>query len=835
MARPILLSAGLFLATTCIVPSAMAAPQQDPTAFALTPDSVFATVNDFGGGGLMQTPTARFGRDGQFYGGASTVWPYRRYFVTVNVMPWLEGTLRYTDIRNRLYSLVPEFSGDQSYKDRGVDLRIRLLEEGIWSPALAVGMRDIGGTGLFGSEFIVANKAVGDFDFSFGFGWGYVGGRGVISNPLNVISDRFRDREVGGEYLGGTLNTDIFSGDLGLFGGVAWQTPVEGLLLQLEYDGNDYKTDPLDNRLDVDSPINVAAVYKHSDWLQLSAGVERGNRAMFRLVATTNVNDESRVPKIDPPAPVVPVRDPADLPVSSTEPYPSQGDATGVGDLAARVAMMGLHLSQAVRTADGMVITAKGTPAQDPVSVAYDIARNAALLDPTFDGNIRVRLESAWVPLLDMEFAAGQVRGAASAATDRAPEAAIVDPGLDKAELDDLKKGLSDQGATLLAADLQAPRISLYVAQGRYRRIPQAIGRISRAAAATLPPRYEEIRIVLVDGDVEVLSATLYRRDLEAAFVPGQGSLDELWLRTRLEAPTFDMDAASQQIEEAQQYPSFAWSLRPALRQTLGRPEQFILYQFWARLNGWVNLAPGVTAKGSLGFDIANNFDKLQVESDSVLPRVRSDIKEYLAEGTTALTELNLNYTFAIAPEVYGHVYGGLMEEMFGGVGGEVLYVPFGKDWAVGLDLNWVQQRDYDQWFDFQDYDVVTGHVTAYYHYSPLDMDMSVKAGRYLAGDIGTTFQVSRTFDSGIAVGAFASFTDVSAEEFGEGRFDKGIYFYIPLDQLYVKYVRSAIAWAWRPTIRDGGQILNIPQPLIGTVSAGRINTFQGDWRRVGD
>ncbi|STL49430.1 putative lipoprotein [Escherichia coli] len=35
--------------------------------------------------------------------------------------------------------------------------------------------RDIGGTGLFDAEYLVASKAWGPFDFTLGLGWGYLG------------------------------------------------------------------------------------------------------------------------------------------------------------------------------------------------------------------------------------------------------------------------------------------------------------------------------------------------------------------------------------------------------------------------------------------------------------------------------------------------------------------------------------------------------------------------------------------------------------------------------------------------------------------------------------
>ncbi len=54
---------------------------------------------------------------------------YRYYSASVQLFPWLETTLRYTDVRTRQYSSVEAFSGDQTYKDKAFDLKLRLWEE----------------------------------------------------------------------------------------------------------------------------------------------------------------------------------------------------------------------------------------------------------------------------------------------------------------------------------------------------------------------------------------------------------------------------------------------------------------------------------------------------------------------------------------------------------------------------------------------------------------------------------------------------------------------------------------------------------------------------------
>ena len=71
---------------------------------------------------------------------------------------------------------------------------------------------------------------------------------------------------------------------------------------------------------------------------------------------------------------------------------------------------------------------------------------------------------------------------------------------------------------------------------------------------------------------------------------------------------------------------------------------------------------------------------------------------------------------------------------------------------------------------------------------------------------------MSRTFLDGTKFGVFSTFTDVSAEQFGEGTFDKGIYFNIPIYQNYINYT-------WRPLTKDPGARLNRKYNLYDLLS----------------
>lgn len=207
------------------------------------PAPIGPSQSDFGGVGLLQTPTARMAREGELSLNYRDNDQYRYYSASVQLFPWLETTLRYTDVRTRQYSSVRAFSGDQTYKDKAFDLKLRLWEESYWLPQVAVGARDIGGTGLFDAEYLVASKAWGPFDFTLGLGWGYLGTSGNVKNPLCSASDKYCYRDNSYKQAGSIDGSQMFHGPASLFGGVEYQTPWQPLRLKLEYEGNNYQQD----------------------------------------------------------------------------------------------------------------------------------------------------------------------------------------------------------------------------------------------------------------------------------------------------------------------------------------------------------------------------------------------------------------------------------------------------------------------------------------------------------------------------------------------------------------------------------------------------------------
>ena len=76
---------------------------------------------------------------------------------------------------------------------------------------------------------------------------------------------------------------------------------------------------------------------------------------------------------------------------------------------------------------------------------------------------------------------------------------------------------------------------------------------------------------------------------------------------------------------------------------------------------------------GAIDKDITNNFNESTRQSDSVLTRVRSDIVRYLNEGASGLDSLYVQKRGNLGKETYFRVFGGVLESMYSGIGGEIL------------------------------------------------------------------------------------------------------------------------------------------------------------------
>ena len=669
------------------------------------------SISNYGSIGLIQNPTARFATEGTLAFSWTHNEPYLRGSLIAYPFSWMEASFQYTDVNNQLYSNISSFSGSQSLKDKSFDIKIKLFNEKRLLPQIAVGARDLGGTGLFSSEYLVFNKYIKEnIDFSFGIGWGHLNGR-KIKNPLTYISNRFNERN-SDTGLGGKVNlNNFFSGDAGYFAGLEISIPrLKGLRAKLELDGTNYETEAT-KPIKQSSYLNYGFVYPINENLFIKFSSVRGEVLNFGFSYSLNFKERN--------------------------------------------------------------------PFNVKKQKAAEI-ENAEVIKKVAESKNNIYRASLLY--------------------------------------------LQREGINLQHANIDDTELNIVYAQSSFRSPALSAGRVINYLDQITSERIKKFTVTEVNGGLGLFKASIDReiyRRYKSFDAPEL--LDEYF-----EIQPVKIEPSDYMFNPEAKYPAYYHSLGPDLRSQIGGPDGFFFGDLKLSYESELLLSKNLSLISNLSYGVFDNMDSLKLASDSVLPHVRTDIVQYLKQSRgLSVGRMQLNYFTQLSNSIYFKLSGGILESMFNGIGFEALYRPFYKNYGVGIDLWQVYQRGYDQKFKILDYDTVTGHLTFYYQEPYSNILFQFKGGRYLAGDSGITIDASRVFQSGFRIGAFFSLTDISAEEFGEGSFDKGFYFWIPLDLFSKNYFRRTFGWGLRPITRDGAQQVIQSFPLWGVTNSSSNEFFR--------
>ena len=395
-------------------------------------------------------------------------------------------------------------------------------------------------------------------------------------------------------------------------------------------------------------------------------------------------------------------------------------------------------------------------------------------------------------------------------------------PGIRKV----LAEALEKEGLVLEAMSLTATRAEIRFANTRYAARSQALGRAARMMSRAFPPSVETFVLTETVNGVPTHSTIIQRKALESnEFEPAGVMLDSV----RFADPkAYGQDGL---VAVDGVYPTFRWSIAPYLSTTILDTSSPISID--AGLRGRIDyrLAPGVRIQGSTALklvgDVADGASTTPATGS--LPQVRSDAADY--GNRVQLETLTATWYGHPAENLFSRISAGYLERMYGGVSGELLWKPATSRFALGAELNYAVKRASDSLFGFEDYDVVTGHVSAYYDFGN-GFHGQLDAGRYLAGDWGTTLTVDREFNNGWRVGAYATLTDVSFADFGDGSFDKGIRVTLPTDWFMGTPTTETNNVVLQSLTGDGGAKLNVDGRLYEQIRGTQAPEIEDRWGR---
>ncbi len=401
----------------------------------------------------------------------------------------------------------------------------------------------------------------------------------------------------------------------------------------------------------------------------------------------------------------------------------------------------------------------------------------------------------------------------------------------DKSEMvfyEDLLQNLKNNNLLLQTASLAKERLDISISTSQHRnaiRSSSYAGSIASKVSRDHNINLRQINISHINVGLELNNITYIANHLDGnKDIP----IEIIERYTKLDSGNRD-SYKKHKFQPIVKFPVIFSSFSPVLVSYIGNPEKIYFGGLDLQNTAEIQFNRNLLLSSEINYSLYNNFQDTISGPASKMEHVRTDKVQYLKEAKLYIKRMQLDYIWSPKKDLYTKLSGGIFEGMFGGFGGQVLYKPFNSNFNISFEGFYVKQRDYDQTFKFRKYKTTTAHLNIGYSL-PMGIESNVSYGRYLAKDDGFTFDLSRRTKSGFKAGVYFTKTNVSAELFGEGSFDKGFYFQIPMDLFSKDYKGGYSNFKLSPLTRDGGAKLEFDKDLRGLIYNSSLNELRSQW-----
>lgn len=255
----------------------------------------------------------------------------------------------------------------------------------------------------------------------------------------------------------------------------------------------------------------------------------------------------------------------------------------------------------------------------------------------------------------------------------------------------------------------------------------------------------------------------------------------------------------------------FDWGLKPNVETFLNDPSGFFKYR--AGISLWGEYFPW---KGGTIFTSASKYfiNNISTVNKPLSLPVRSDIALYEKQNFN-LDTLLFNQIFKLG-KVYFRGAFGLLEYEYAGIDAEVAKPLFNGKLFLGLGGSLVRKRSPYKMFRLATSSEMKENVKQYYdpfflkariNFPSKDIFFDIKAGRFLAGDYGCKFQISKDIN-GVIFSAWYSITNTSVfhDNFNKGYHDYGISLELPIRLFEGRDSKITYEYSLSPWTRDVAQ-----------------------------
>ncbi len=666
--------------------------------------------------GILDIPTAGSFNDGEFSFSSSRFKANLRNTLSFQALPRVFGAFRYSGIGD---SKSYYYHSGYTTWDRSFDLRVDILKEKSLIPAMTVGFQDIIGTGNFSAEYLVASKSIfNKLRATAGLGWGR------LATQNQIVKNKERPSD-GGSFGGLLRYNQLFRGNVGVFGGMEYMTPLDGLKAKVEYSSDNYQadqnffSDTSNNSFSQNNKLNYGLDYTLNENLNVSSYYIHGNKLGLQVNISLNPNSTSAGDYLEP----------------APQPFYSL-----------------------------------------PYSEKLD-------------------MKIIWEKIITI-----------------------------------LKK---EENINTIGYALEENEAILLIENNYYVSDAQAIGRSLRILSRYIPSNILNFTIVLNKLEIPISFISVNRNELsEIIDAPNA----ELLTKKISHIGSSPRQYQNITLQKNNINNKIDFTASPYYQIHLFDPDQPLYYDLGLKLTAASLLKPGLIVRGTVKEPILTTFGDISRGPKGSLPKVRTNIKNYLNETNSRIEELTVSSYFKLSDNIFGRLQTGYFEPMYAGLSSEILYFDSQKPLAFGAEINYVKPREYEQLLGFRTVTgmpKVNGHFSTYWDTGYYNYHAQLDYGKYLAGDKGSTVTVTRKFGNGWDFGGFFTLTDASFADFGEGSFDKGFFFKLPFNAFVPYETKYTLNERIRPILGDGGSKVNIKGRIYEMFSPQRKSNIEKSWARL--
>ncbi len=256
---------------------------------------------------------------------------------------------------------------------------------------------------------------------------------------------------------------------------------------------------------------------------------------------------------------------------------------------------------------------------------------------------------------------------------------------------------------------------------------------------------------------------------------------------------------------------TFDWGIKPSVETFLNDPSGFLKYR--AGISVWGKYFPW--ERGTVFASVSNYFiNTISTVNKPLSIPVRSDTALYQKQNLN-LDALLFDQIVKVK-DLYFRGAAGLLETEYAGFDAEVAKPLFDGRVFVGFGGSLVKKRSPDEIFKLAASNRLKENVKSFYYpfflktrinFPKRDIYFDIKAGRFLAGDYGCRFQISKDIN-GVILSAWYSITNTSVfhDNINRGYHDYGIALTLPIRLFKGRDSRVNYEYSLSPWTRDVAQ-----------------------------